>query len=117
MYLLFLRNEESAKYRPMIIGRIEKINGSKNEFAILPGPVRKIEFEYGDKITCVQGTFMLVIHIDGKKIEAIDMHDRYWMPNNEVTLTEAFMEQHKSELPVLPLTGVNHRVLTGMVTR
>ena len=117
MYLLFLRNGVSANNKQLTVGRIEKRNSSKNEFAIIPGTVKKIDFDYGDKITCVHGNFMVVIHIDGKMVEPIQMYNRYWMPNNEVTLTEAYMEEHKVELPVLPLTGVNHRVMTGLVTR
>lgn len=117
MYLLFVRNGESAHNKQLTTGQIEKKDGSKNEFVVMPGTVKKLEFEYGDKVICVHGTIMLIIHIDGKQVKGIDMYDRYWMPNHEIMLTEAFIEKHKMELPVLPLTGVNHRVHTGLVAR
>jgi len=117
MYLLFVRNGESAHNKQLTTGQIQKKDGSKNEFSVLPGTVKKLEFEYGDKVTCVRGTIMLIIHIDGKQVEGIDMYDRYWMPNHEIMLTEAFMEKHKLETPKLALTGVNHRVNGGAVIR
>lgn len=117
MYLLFIRNGEFSRTKERVAGQIVKADGSKEEFAILPGTTRKLDFQYGDKVVCLQGSFMMIIHIDGKQVNAIDMFDRYWLPFHEVALTEAFMEERKMELPKLRLTGVNHRVTTGLVLR
>jgi hypothetical protein len=119
MYLLFLRNGEAANTNQITMGQIVKKDGSKKDFAVTPGNVNKTEFEFGDKVICLRGTFTVIIN-QGKQnqmVEAITMYDRYWMPNREIVLSEAFMKEHKLELPKLALTGVNHRVHTGKVLR
>ena len=118
MYLLFLRNGECAN-NEIAMGQIVKKDGSKKDFTVTNGNVNKTDFEFGDKVICLRGTFTVIInHGKGKHmVEAITMYDRYWMPNREIVLTEAFMSEHKLEQHKLALTGVNHRVMTGMVVR
>ncbi len=119
MYLLFMRSGESANNKQITMGQIVKKDGSKKDFMIVSGRINKIEFEYGDKVICLRGTFMVIIHLDDSKhqVEAVTMHDRYWLPNHEVTLDENFMKENQTEQVKLPLTGVNHRVHTGLVIR
>ena len=119
MYLLFLRNNETANNKEIAMGQIVKKDGSKKNFAVTSGNVNKTEFEFGDKVICLRGTFTVIIN-QGKEnqmVEAITMYDRYWMPNREIVLTEAFMKDHKLKQHKLALTGVNHRVHTGIVLR
>lgn len=119
MYLLFVRSGESANDKQITMGQIVKKDGSKKDFMIASGGVNKIEFEYGDKVICLRGTFMVLIHFGNSKnqVIAVTMYDRYWLPNHEIVLSEAFMKENKRELPKLALTGVNHRVMTGIVVR
>ena len=119
MYLLFLRNGESADNKDITMGQIVKKDGSKKDFAVIPGTVNKTEFEYGDKVVCTRGTFTVVINLgrENHPVEAITMHDQYWMPNREIVLSEGFMKEHRLEQAKLALTGVNHRVHAGRVLR
>ncbi len=118
MYLLIVRAGEGVQNKQLTTGQIEKKDGSKKEFAVIPGAAQKLDFEYGDKVVCVHGTFLMLIHPDSdKQVAGIQMHDRYWLPNHEVTITEDFMDRQKTELYKLPLTGVNHRVNGGRVVR
>jgi len=116
MYLLILRACDDEKQ--LVSGILEKKDGSKENFVILPGTAKTLEFEYGDKIVCVHGIFMIIIHLDAKKVVcARTMYDRYWMPNHEITLDENYMKENQREEYKLPLTGVNHRVHGGRVIR
>jgi hypothetical protein len=45
------------------------------------------------------------------------MHKDYWMTHHEITLDENFIKENQIEPVKLPLTGVNHRVHTGLVIR
>lgn len=115
MYLLFVRCGDDKQ---LTGGAIEKKDGSKNQFTIMPGTVKKLEFELGDKVTCVHGSMTMIIHLDERRtVCALTMNKDYWMPNHEVTLDQAFIQKNQTEQFKLPLTGVNHRVHTGLVIR
>jgi len=115
MYLLCVRNGEASKTKERVSGQIIKADGSKKEFLILPGTTQKLDFQYGDKVVCVSGSFLMLIHTAEKQVVGIKMDEHYWLPFHEVTLTEEFIEGQKTELPVMRLTGVNHRVTTGLI--
>src|SRR5688500_2972036 len=102
MYLLIVRAGEGVHTKQLTTGQVEKKDGSKKEFVVIPGAAQKLDFEYGDKVVCVHGTFLMMVHPDfDKQVTGIQMHDRYWLPNHEVTLTAELMEKHKTTLSKL----------------